>query len=146
MRTPAPRVGIENRLLGSGRQGFLLMEVLVSVAILAVAMAVLLQSIQNSIWATQISRERTKAAYLAQAKMWDMEDILYWKDAAQTYDTSGYFDSPNSDYEWEVFVDSDEDISEHVVTVRVNWTHRKRTKTFELVTVVPMDRAEKYLK
>jgi hypothetical protein len=121
--------------------------VLVSVAILAIAMAVLLESIRNSISATQLSRERTKAAYLAQAKMWEMEDLLYWKSDYEAFDRDGTFESPDSDYRWEIRVDSDEDIAEHVVTVRVTWFHRKKEKSYELVTVVPMDRDDdKYLK
>lgn len=128
------------------RNGFLLMEVLVSVAILAVAMTVLLESILNSIAATQLSRQRTKAAYLAQAKMWEMEDLLYWKSDPGFFDARGDFEDADSDYGWEIEVDSDEDLAEHVVTVRITWSHRKKKRIFELVTVIPMDRQERYLK
>jgi hypothetical protein len=124
------------------------MEVLISVMILAVAMAVLIDSIRGSISTTQLSRERTKAAYLAQVKMWEMEDLLYWKSDIPGYDSQGTFDNPNADYEWDIDVRSDEDISEHVVTVRVTWEHRRdQKKSYELVTVIPMNRdSDKYLK
>ena len=124
------------------------MEVLISVMILAVAMVVLIDSIRGSISTTQLSRERTKAAYLAQVKMWEMEDLLYWKSEGAGYDSQGTFENPNASYEWDIDVQSDEDLSEHVVTVRVTWEHRRDLeKNYELVTVVPMDRdSEKYLK
>lgn len=136
------------RRASSGRDGFLLMEVLISVMILAVAMSVLIESIRNSISTTQLSGERTKAAYLAQQKMWEMEDLLYWKSGVGGYQRQDTFDNPNADFEWEVDVEDDEDLSEHIVTVRVTWEHgRGREKSYELVTVVPMDRdSEKYLK
>lgn len=130
-----------------GRNGFLLMEVLVSVAILAVAMAVLIESIRNSIAATQLSRMRTKAAYLAQTKMWQLEDLLYWKSELPSLESEGTFEPPDSAFQWSLRLDSDEDLSEHVVTVRVTWLHRGAEKNFDLVTVIPMDRdEERYLK
>jgi hypothetical protein len=124
------------------------MEVLISVMILAVAMVVLIDSIRASISTVQLSRERTKAAYLAQLKMWEMEDLLYWESEVGGYDSQGYFDNPNAMYEWDIDVRSDEDLSEHVVTVRITWEHgRDNEKSYELVTVIPMDRdPEKYLK
>jgi len=80
--------------------------------------------------------------------MWEMEDLLYWKSEVGGYDSQGYFDNPNAMYEWDIDVRSDEDLSEHVVTVRITWEHgHDNEKSYELVTVIPMDRdPEKYLK
>ena len=129
--------------------GFMLIEVLVSVAILAVALSALMDSIHSSIMANQYARDRTKAVFLAQTKMWEMEDLLVWKSRVDPYDRTGDFESPNSNYRWEIEVESNEDLSEHVVSVNVFWSHggrRSGEKRYRLVTAIPMDRGEEFLK
>ena len=55
------------------RNAFVLMEVLVSVAILAVGVTVLLQSIVSSLESNRLAREYSRAIFLAESKMWEYE-------------------------------------------------------------------------
>lgn len=129
-----------------GRHSFVLMEVLVSVTIMAVGITVLLQSIINSLEANQITRNFTRGVFLAEGKMWELENEYGYMEDMPTGPSYGEFDPPFHDYTWEAEVSAEEDLVEYRIEVTVKWIHRKREKEYTLRTVVPMRREERDLK
>jgi general secretion pathway protein I len=87
-------------LSGKGIHGFTLLEVMVSLSIIAIALTVLLSSQSQSLSLASESKFNTTAALLAQGKMAEME-------ALKTEDLrsdSGDFGDAFPDYHWEMEV------------------------------------------
>lgn len=127
-------------------RGFMLMETLVASLILAVALVVLLGSIKRDLEIGMYVREKTTAMFLAQTVMAEVENKALWQNEADTLRKYGSFDPPNADYEYDIDIDTQEEVSEHRIIVSVTWTHRGKEKTHTIHTVIPMDRAEEFFK
>jgi type II secretory pathway pseudopilin PulG len=121
------------------KSGFLLIEVLVSVLIMSIALAALLDSIRTSIDANAIAQEMTRAIMLTQQKMWEMETTFLWKTEEAAYQDEGQF-KENPTYHFKVDVEPNVDRSEIVLIVTVSWLHKRIPKSYNLVSVVPLER------
>jgi type II secretory pathway pseudopilin PulG len=119
--------------------GFLLIEVLISVLIMSIALAALLDSIRTSIDANAIAQEMTRAITLTQQKMWEMETTFLWKTEEAEYQDEGQF-KKNPTFHFKVDVEPDLDRSEIVLIVTVSWLHKRIPKSYNLVSVVPLER------
>jgi len=119
--------------------GFLLIEVLVSVLIMSIALAALLDSIRTSIDSNVITQEMTRAITLAQQKTWEMETTFLWKTEEAQYKDEGQF-KENPTYRFKVDARPDLDRCEVVVIVTVSWLHKRIEKSYNLVSVVPLER------
>jgi len=127
-------------------RGFVLMEVLVSVTILAVGVTVLLQSITNSLDANRLTREYTKAIFLAQKQLWKLEQQYAYEEEQPTGTTQGEFRVPFQDYAWKQTIRSVERQVEYQLKVTISWMHRNKEMQYSLETIVPMRRNERDLK
>ena len=126
--------------------GFVLMEVLVSVAILAVGITLLLQSIVSSLDANRMTQEYTRAIFLAESKMWEFESEYAFEEDVATGTSYGYFDPPFQAFEWKSDIEEDEETVEYTIKVSVVWQHRGKDLEYSLETLVPMRRKEQDLK
>jgi len=86
------------------RRGFTLLEVMVALAILAIAMPILLRSAAQSLSLAAQARFLAVAAQLAQEKM--TERLLDGE--AAPVDDGGDFEAPFADYAWRVETDRQE--------------------------------------
>ena len=127
-------------------EGFVLMEVLVSVAILVVGVTVLLQSILTSLDANRMTQEYTQAIFLAESKMWQLERKYAYDDDEPTGEAYGEFDPPFHAFTWRSEIEGDDKTVEYQIQLTVMWLHRGKELQYALVTVVPMRRAEEDLK
>lgn len=134
------------RAIRTGGTGFVLMEVLVSVAILVVGVTVLLQSILSSLDANRMTQEYTQAIFLAESRMWAMERKYAYHEDQPTGETYGDFDPPFQAYRWKSDIEADDRTAEYRITLSVTWMHRERELQYSLETVVPMRRAQEDLK
>jgi prepilin-type N-terminal cleavage/methylation domain-containing protein len=128
------------------RAGFVLMEVLVSVAILAVGVTVLLESIINSLDASVLTQQRSRAVFLAETMMWQLESRYAFQREMSTGPDYGEFDSPFQQFSWETEVEYDDDAVEYQLKVTIFFDHADIRKEFALETVVPMRRDDSDLK
>jgi len=134
------------RAFGGTAWGFVLMEVLVSVAILSVGITVLLQSIISSLDANRLTQEYTRAIFLAESKMWDLEHQYAFKEDMDTGDSYGDFDPPFHDFGWRTEIEAMDEEVEYSLRVKVTWVHRSIEQEYALESLVPMRRKEEDLK
>lgn len=128
------------------RAGFVLMEVLVSVAILVVGVTVLLQSIITSLDANRMTQEYTQAIFLAEGQMWRLEREYAYKFDKPTGEDFGEFRPPFQHYSWRSRIEADDQAVEYRIELSILWMHRGKELQYSLETVVPMRRAEEDLK
>jgi len=133
-------------------QAFVLIEVVLSMTILAIAGTVLMRSLMNSMDATRIVRDTAKAVFLAQDKMHEFELKYSNKVAAELGEFRGIFEQPGaSKFYWRAIVERDRDRDAYVITVWTNWgeettKHRHRLARyaepsgFMVRTLVPVGR------
>ncbi|MDX9753099.1 MAG: hypothetical protein RBU29_04010 [bacterium] len=131
---------------------FVLIEVLLSMTILAICSGVLLRSISNSIKATEVARDITKAVYLTQIKLREFE-ALYSEKANYEYgEFRGRYEQPGSSkFRWRAEVDYDPTYDAVVITVQTLWGEERAVRGYRrrfadlstgyvLKTMVPMIR------
>jgi general secretion pathway protein I len=87
-----------DNLIRSNTRGFTLLEVLVAVAILAIAMVAILKANVQSLDALTKSRETSTASLLAASKLAEVEAV----GAASWVEMQGDFGKEYPDYTWEV--------------------------------------------
>ena len=114
--------------MSSSGKGFTLLEVMIAMAILAIALVAVFSSQAQSIYMTADSRFSTTAPLLAQSKMVEYEAA----DLGNVGPTAGEFGSDFADYVWRVEIkDTDREMLKKIdVTV----TNRRlaRNNTFRL--------------
>ncbi len=121
------------------------MEVLVSVAILAVGVTVLLECIISSLDANRLTQEYSRAIFLAETKLWELERKYAWQIDQDTGESSDHFDPPFQDYGWRTDVESEDSAVEYRIKVTVLWMHRGKEMDYSLDLLVPMRRDERDL-
>ena len=122
--------------------GFLLLEVLLAVTILAVALTTLLQSIIQSIDSGKITREYSKAMYLTSAKMWELKnDYAFRRDSSVGTD-EGNYTREFSEYDWITEVEEDPERVVYKIRVTTKWIHSGKEKKFILESMVPFPRTK----
>lgn len=113
----------------STNHGFTLLEVMVSLAILATAFAAALRLHSDSMGMLISSRIHTRAAEMAQFKMTDIERLGFKKIGPK----EGDFGDMAPDYVWEVVVEDTPDPFWRKVTVVVRNRHGGRAGEYRLV-------------
>jgi type II secretion system protein I len=117
-----------------GYCGFTLLEVMVSLAILATAFAAALRLHSDSIGMLISSRIHTNAAELAQFKMTDIE----MHGLKQLGIRSGEFGDSAPDYVWDIQLEGTPDPFWKKVTVVVRNRHGGRAGEYRLVEYMPV--------
>lgn len=114
------------------KKGFTLLEVLVSLSILAIGLIAVVRSFSGTLQAGDFSRELTGAYLLAEGKISELEttpqDILGIK--------RGDFGKDHPGYRWETEVNSTGNPDIQEATVRVFWQEREKEERVELVTLL----------
>jgi len=115
--------------LDRDRSGFSLLEVMVAMAIIAIAMTAVLGSQSQSISLASEAKFNTTAALLGQAKMAEIEGM----DPQDLTSGSGDFGEEFPGYTWQlsvedVMVDKPENVSDHLkqVNVIIAWGESER--------------------
>ncbi len=125
----------------SRRTGFVLLEVLVSMTILAVAGTALIQCFQASIDAQRRIKSRSQAIYLTQSRILDMEFLYYGMESVRRAQHHGsYRDMGFPDMAWEASVKVDRKRYAHEITVTTLWEQANKTYSYSMTTLVPLPR------
>ena len=122
--------------------GFLLMEVLLAVTILAVALTTLLQSIIQSIDSGKLTREHSQAMFLTNAKMWELKNKYSFRRDSTVGTDEGNYTREFSEYDWITEVEEDPDRIVYRIKVTTIWKHSGREKKFILESMVPFPRTK----
>ncbi len=119
--------------------GFMLIETLIAVVMLAAVLTVAIESIRNCLEAGEVMRDYSKGMYLAKAKMCELEHLYAFRDDILADEDSGIFDDPKfAKFSYETIVEMDESELIYYLTVIIKWTFKNRTKQYQLDTIVPM--------
>lgn len=124
----------------------MLIEVMVAATLLAVGVTAAMQAIYRSLDASQESQMYTRALFLAQRAMSEVENEVNFNDR---YDVLGgwrdFDESPN--YEWRALISENDDFWVRRVIVTVRWAknvndlhNEDKNYYYRLVTEVPMPR------
>ncbi len=136
-------LSIGNNARRTTKYGFTLIEVMVSVAILAVGLALVLQGFAFSLNVLRISQDNLKATLVAKNKMAELQ--LQIKEDRDSFvkGLDEEFESGDMEYRWEVKVEpvewEIEEISEahealNEVTACLSWEEGKRKGDVPIVT------------
>ncbi len=128
------------------QSGFMLIEVMVAATLLAVGVTAAMQAIYRSLDASQESQMYTRALFLAQRAMSEVENKVNFNDR---YDVPNgwqdFKDSPN--YEWRASISEIDDFWVRRIIVSVRWAknvndlhNEEKNYYYRLVTEVPMPR------
>lgn len=135
-------------------KAFVLVEVLLSMTVLAIAGTSLLRSIQNSINASRKARDTAKLIFLAKSKLHEYEMRYSFKPLADLGAFNGRFDSAGlRDYAWTAHVDYNSKHDAYFITVWVNqdqslqnnWYSRRNPEGIKLVSMVPTARFNEFI-
>ncbi|HQL63612.1 MAG TPA: type II secretion system protein [bacterium] len=125
----------------SDRTGFVLLEVLVSMTILAVAGTALIQCFQACIDAQKRIKQRSQAIYLTQSRILDMEFLYYGMESVRRAQHHGdYRDLGFPNMWWEASVKVDRKRYAHEITVTTSWEQTNKTYSYSMTTLVPLPR------
>jgi len=125
MTTANPDIGLWKARADSGepsRKAFVMMEVLMAMTILSIAGTVLMRSLLNSIEASKVVRDTTKAIYLTQGKLHEFELKYTGKSEPPLGEFRGDYTEPGaSKFQWKAFVELDRIREAYVITVSTTW-------------------------
>jgi general secretion pathway protein I len=108
--------------------GFSLLEVMIAVAIVAIALVTLLGMGNRSIDVNGRLQKITQATLLAQHKMTEIETVPLTADR-ELQQEEGVFDPPHEQFRWRVEYEEMELLTEvHLVTVTVAWGEEARNE------------------
>jgi general secretion pathway protein I len=132
-----PLFGREKRILPGRTAGFTLLEVLVSMAILAICLTVIMELFSGGIKSGYLSGEYINAVFLAREKM---EEVLVQKEIAEGTKEG----ESDSGYTWLVNIRPEEEKEEFLpklpfslfdIQVSVMWREGEHPKSFTLHTL-----------
>ncbi len=130
--SPFPRFPFS---LGSQREGFTLLEVLLALAILGIAITIILQLFSADLRALSVSEDYVSAVTKAEAKMRDIldNDNLSEKSWSETTDEGYRFDTSIT----EVLKDRTENLNVRLLEVdlTIYWTKGTKNKSLTLKTM-----------
>lgn len=121
------------RTLTAKRAGFTLVEVLASLALVAVILPVAMKGISLALSAAHLARERVEAAGLAEAKLNEMIADGTWQDG----DQSEEFGTDRLGWRWDLTVEAWSVTSLDQLTLTVTWATRGREHSVAIATLVP---------
>lgn len=110
--------------------GFLLIETLLAVVILAVGLTLVVRSFGSSISALGTSANYTKAMGLLEERLWDLEV----KGAIAPGVLTGEFSEEDGKFRWKVDASELKDLDLCETQVTVSWERRGRPQTVSIVT------------
>jgi type II secretion system protein I len=115
----------------TARGGFTLVEVLASLALVAVILPVALKGVSLAMGAADLARDRVEAAGLAEAKLNELLADGTWQSGVQ----SGEFETERPGWEWELTVEDWSGTTLRQVEIAVTWTSRGRERSVSIVTL-----------
>lgn len=117
--------------ISPARRGFTLVEILATLALVAIILPVAMSGISLALATASESRRATEAAALAQAKMAEIVAYQAWTSAS----LSGDFLPEQPDYRWTAeFTNWQTTIKQ--LDVHVLWMHRGEIRSITLTTLV----------
>jgi hypothetical protein len=120
----------ERHRILQGRGGFLLLETLLSVVILAVGLTVVVRSFGSSIHALGTSGDYSRALVLLEERLWDLEA----KGTIVPGVLTGKFTDEDQKFSWEVESLEVAEVGLCETRVTVSWERRGRLQDVSLVT------------
>ncbi len=106
----------------TGKQGYILLEVLVAMTVFAMAGGVLMRSLMNAYEATRTLRDITKAIYLTQTILHDLELRYNRRAEVQLGEFDGYYPYPGtSKFRWHAKIEYDKQKDGYIISVRTTW-------------------------
>ena len=108
---------------------FSLIEVLIAIAILSTSIIFIFRSFTTALAATRLSQNITVACFLAQDKMWEIEEALR---GGGEFEEAGIQKINERDFEWEAEIDTFGAGDLKPLIFSVKWQERSREKKYSL--------------
>lgn len=123
------------------RSGLTLIEILISVAILASASVLIMQALLRGAYMLESAKRRTTAYAFAAAKLADVELALL---SGEELKTGGQFWAGREAFRWAVAMEPapDEPDDLQLVTLTVNWRQGRHPYRETYSTIVPIPKEE----
>ena len=115
------------------RKGYLLLEVLASIAVIAIGLAVILRSFTMSLRASKIAQEYFEASLLVQDAMSSLEEQEKLAGGISVSDTAGLVAGTQYNLETKIAKISDADTLDAATAV-ISWTNKERNEKIEIGT------------
>lgn len=115
------------------RKGYLLIEVLASIAVIAIGLAVILRSFTSSLRASKIAEEYFETSLLAQDAMASLEEQEKLVGGITAGDTTGQVTGTQYNLETKITKINDNDPLD-AVTTAISWTDKERNEKIEIST------------
>lgn len=122
-------------------EGFTLVEVLVSISILAIGLVLVVQAMGRTQLALRLSENITRASYIAEEKIVNMELKVRDLGRASFGGESGRVEFPGRAMEWESNINhfdkvaKDDEARLNKLSVKVNWIETNRPNDLEVQTL-----------
>lgn len=116
-----------------GKKGYLLLEVVVSIAVVAIGLAVILRSFTSSLRASKIAQEYFEASLLIRDAMAALEEEEKLAGGVSAADTTGQISGTPYNLETKITKISDEDPLNEVTAV-IYWKNKERNEKIEIST------------
>ena len=114
------------------RRGFTLVEVLATLALVAIVLPVAMRGISLAMAMAGVARQQTEAASLVETTLAELLATGAW----QNGNLSGDFGPDRPQYRWTAEVQDWEGTTLRLMDVRVQWTTRGRERSVTLTTLV----------
>lgn len=118
----------------TGQKAFTLLEIMVSLAIISIAMIAMLSLGNRSIGVHDRLQRMTQATLLAQQKMSESELKAKNNGMARLQESSGDFADPFAEYRWRIELDDTPLPSVQMVTVKVLWGDEDRNEGVDVTS------------
>ncbi|MDD5072488.1 MAG: type II secretion system protein [Candidatus Omnitrophica bacterium] len=115
------------------RKGYLLLEVVASIAVIAIGLAVILRSFTSSLRASKIAQEYFKASLLVQDKIAGLEIEEELAGGVAASESSTQISGTPYSLETKITKISDGDTLNQVITI-ISWTNKERNEKIEIGT------------
>ena len=118
------------------RRGFTLVEVLVTMALMAAILPVAMRGISVAITTASTARHKAEAATLAQSKMNELTATYLIMQDTSVIGSGGDFGEAWPNYTWTSVASDDTQLGVTQVTLTVSWMERGGQRTYELSTML----------
>jgi general secretion pathway protein I len=125
------RARVARRGAAAGRRGFTMVEVLVSMVLIALILPVAMEGVSLALRAASLARQRSLAVSLAETEMADLITSASWDQSSLQGD---FPDNP--DYHWTAEVSEWSGASVQQLEVDVLWTSNGQERSVTLDTLV----------
>lgn len=118
-------------LIGNRRsnKGFLLLEIVISVAILTAGLLLVLNSFVRSIGAIELSRDYFKASLLGEEKMYELQNAQLTEGSS-----GGVFPDFNSEFSWRLSAKKIEENALKEADLEIYWQQGAKRKNISILT------------